>query len=347
MRSLFLQFNSKLCGTAIIPICNSCHQDIHGEGGCTHSKEVLYNYKRNPNITPILKHKKNLERGKYHFFVGNNLILYGSNARLFNIDGDDLLSVDTSDNLFRLDILLEYTGGSKKYLMKNNELLIDTEDIYDMRYSGPSLTIERMSEGEKEIVVHLLIQPNAIIICEMNTFFNTKPFRVIKMKKPHWKQKKKIRDKVIELEQQYQELADEIDKQQKSGQVFGGVDVNELKAEITKQDILDSMRAYLEHKFCENFPSWESFYYHKVLMEILSQSPVFGQQTVSNKIQEKINEITSHWDKKAQKEFQNMEYVFVKYGGLVLNRNLVGLPPNPASTQTGLRPSEPRRENQK
>jgi len=164
----------------LIPLCDKCHRGIHGEGGTLFSKEELYEYKTNPKRPLLLTDKLPLEKKKsYSFFVGSNFVANDVKVSLFSFsEGHNLLTVDTTTGSLLLTILAEIQNGRAIYLIRNNELMIDTTDIWDMRYSRSSLKIWRIANKEKTVILDLIVKPDLIILREMKTTFDGKPFLI-------------------------------------------------------------------------------------------------------------------------------------------------------------------------
>ena len=162
----------------MVPICDKCHRGIHGEGGELFSKEKLYEYKKNPKRPSILRDQLPLERKRHYiFFIGSNFIAHGSKAALSKFPGGHhLAAIDTSEGVLKLTILEGIKNSTRSYLIEENELVIDSQDIWDMRYSRDFLKIWRMKNYKKTIFIHLIIRPDVIIIRRMNTTFNNIPF---------------------------------------------------------------------------------------------------------------------------------------------------------------------------
>lgn len=223
----------------LIPICDSCHRGIHGEGGNLFSKDELYECKKNPTRPSILKDKLPLGRKKnYSFFVGSNFIETGSKANLFRFpDGSHLTSIDISDGNLKLSILEKIVDNERSYLIKDNELMIDPSDIWDMRYSRNSLKIWKMSDGKKRIFIELIIRPEVIIIKRMDTTFNGIPFRIYKPRAPHKAKVLKLKGIVRFYEEKYKELSDQIDALPREIDSYKGFDLDGLTKQIRKYDI--------------------------------------------------------------------------------------------------------------
>lgn len=314
---------------ALIPICPICHAKIHGEGGPPIDKQEQYSYKHDPPERPRFLRDTLIPRQRpYSFFVGSNFIGFGTNIPIFNLpDGYNLLSINVENNRFRLTVLAEANNENKSYLIKDNELTLDTEDIWDMRYSGSRLKIIRIDNDEETVFIDMNFHEDAVILREMNTSFNDKPFRVYKLRKPWTKQIAKIENKIRELEREYYRLAAEIDNRPKTGKTFGGRSVDVLLAETNKQNVKHQMQQWLSHEFYKNF-NWDWWYYQYFLWRVLEKSPVFGDEssTITDEVSETVAKIKAKY-----KEFDELENIVVEYGGQIWIQNFYGiLPPNNA-----------------
>lgn len=302
----------------LIPICPNHHAEIHGEGGPRLSKHEQYYYKNNPKKPIFLSHTLSFVEPR-SFFVGNNFISYGNNILLFNLPNNcQLLSFNLEENIFRMSILAEAFNGTKNYLIKDNELTIDTEVIWDMRYSGPRLQIKKKTNGKEIIFIDLNLHEDAVIIREMNTTFNNIPFQVYKLRTPQKRQIEKIERQVKELEKKFLRISEKIDGEKVSGKLFGGIDVGELKAKIQKQDIKHRMQRWLNIVFCKEF-NWDLNYYHHFLRKILAESSIFQEESLKN--YDGTNETVTKIKAKYKKEFDELENVVVKYGNNIWEQN--------------------------
>lgn len=309
----------------LIPICDKCHRGIHGEGGTMYSKDELYKYKAEP-IRPSLlldKHDYRMKEG-FSFFIGSNFVAQGTEASLFKFSGRyGLLSIDTSAKVLKLSILAKTHEGEGVYLIKDNLLMINTEDIWNMRYSRSSLKIWRMIGNKKTVFIDLNIKPDIIIIREMNTIFDGKPFRIYKLRKPHQRQVKKIESKVRQYEKLYYGLAVEIDNRPQISGEFDGLDIDACIKQTQKDILRINMESELKYAFCENF-NWDWSYCQWVLSQVLSESDIFGKNTgVPSNVPEKFMRKVEKIKIKYKKEFDESENIVVDYNGIILLGNFL------------------------
>lgn len=305
----------------LIPICDKCHRRIHGKGGAVYSKEELYEFKTNPQRPPILTDKLTLERKKgYSFFVGCNFIANGENVSLFRFpNGHCLTSIDTSTGVLKLNVLAALDEDEPVYLIRENELMVDSQDVWDMRYSGSSLKIWRTTNGEKTIFINLSIKPDVIIIKRMSTNFNGRSFRVRKLRYPQRRQVDKIASKVKQYEELYRGMSAEIDSLPKMGGVFGGIDIDTLIKQTQKDRLKRSMEQDLSHGFYRNF-KWRWSYYQWVLNSVLMKSPVFRKEREIRDLPVELRrmyEMIASIKAKYQKEFEDLSGVVAEYDGAV------------------------------
>jgi hypothetical protein len=192
----------------LIPICLLHHRAIHGEGGPIYSEGELYDYKTNPVKPRLLSDKFYLERKRgYSFFIGSNFVLNGERADLIGLPGGyRLISIDTTQGVLRLSVIAEIKNGKPVYLIENNELMVDTTDVWDMRYSGSSLKIWRNRNGKGTIFIDLIIKSDIIVIKRMNTTFDGKPYLVYKPQKPKSEKLRQIADRIEHYEKEYGEF---------------------------------------------------------------------------------------------------------------------------------------------
>jgi len=260
----------------------------------------------------------------YAFFVGSNFIAFGNNIPIFNLpDGHDLLSINVENGRFRLSVLAEADNNNKQYLIKDNELILDTEDIWDMRYSGSRLKIIKINNGKETIFVDINFHEDAVILRQMNTSFNGKPFQVRKLRKPWKKQVTKIEQIVEELEQEYYSVAAKIDNRPQTDDTFGGRNVGELMAETDKMIIKHQIEQWLSHEYYKNF-KWDWYYYHWVLDKVLKKSPVFGDKYESSA---NINDAITVIKEKYKRDFKELEDVIVEYNGVIWQQNIYAIAP--------------------
>ena len=307
----------------LIPICDKCHRRIHGEGGCLYSKSELYEFKNAPKRPPILTDELTLEHKRcYSFFVGCNFIANGERANLLRFpEGHHLVSVDASTGTLKLSILAGIQGNEAVYLIRDNELLVDSEDVWDMKYSGNSLQIWRRSDRRKSIFIDLAIHPDVVIIRRMNTTFNGKTFQIRKLRSPQRRQVDKIANQVKQYEELYREMSAEIDNRPKMGGVFGGIDVDILIKQTQKDLLKTRMEQELSYGFHRNF-RWPWSYYQWVLSGILMKSPVFSRERDIPVELRAMHEMVASIRAKYKKEFEDLTGVVVEYDGEVWLDNI-------------------------
>jgi hypothetical protein len=307
----------------LIPICDKCHRRIHGEGGCLYSKRELYEFKNAPKRPSILTDELPLEHKRcYSFFVGCNFIANGERTTLFRFpEGHHLASVDTSSGTLKLSILASIQGSKTVYLIRDNELLIDSQDVWDMKYSGNSLQIWRRSDHRKSIFIDLVILPDVIIIRRMNTTFNGKTFQIRKLRSPQRRQVDRIANQVKQYEELYREMSVEIDSRPKTGDAFGGIDVDTLIKQTQKDALKTRMEQELSHGFYRNF-KWPWPYYQWVLSGVLVKSPVFGRGRDIPMELGTMHEMIASIRAKYEKEFEDLAGVVVEYDGEVWLDNI-------------------------
>jgi len=310
----------------IIPICSECHADIHGSGRSIYTKKELYNYKISPVKPKFLKKKYKLKRKQdYSFFIGSNFVASGKRATLFQFSGNPLAIVDTSSGNLQLSILSSLENGKVKYLIRDNELVIDTKNIWRMKFSGPKLKIWKQTGNKKIIFIDLWIKPNVIVIKEMNTEFNGKLFRVYKLRTPQERQLKKIDSLVKECEKYYHKASTQIDKQPQIAIPFRGFDVDKQIKDLQK----DRLKHELERKpmdaLSQNF-KWDWNYCWHVLDRMLEKSPVFRKEkkTTFNS-SEQLIEISKKIERlkgKYKQEFDELQDIVIQYDGIILSENI-------------------------
>ena len=312
----------------MIPICDKCHRRIHGEGGSVFSKDELYGYKAAPKKPAILRDRLPLEeKRRYSFFIGGNFVADGQKASLFGFPGGhSLTSIDTSLGILRLSILAGIQNNEPFYLIRENELVSDCENIWDMRYSGSSLKIWRVFNGKKQVFVDLVIEPDVIILRRMSSSFNGKVFRVYKLRAPQKRQVDKIASKVNQYEELCREKSAQIDSQPRIGGVYDGIDIDAHIKQARKDILKTLLEQELRYGLFERF-DWEWPYYQWVLQGVLKQSPVFQrpeQSTINlpprlKALHERIAGIKA----KYKEHFEELGDVVVEYDGMVLSGNLV------------------------
>lgn len=292
------------------------------------SKDELYQYKTTPKRPQVLKDALPLgAKKKYSFFVGSNFIADGEKGSLFRLPGGhSVMSIDTSLGTLRLSIILGVDRDVPRYLIKENELLISTDDIWDMRYSGSSLKIWRIVDGKKSVLVDLAIEPDIIIMREMNTSFNGKPFRVRKLRAPQRRSVNKIEKKVKEYEGLYYELSERIDSQPRVGGVYDGIDIDALVRQLNKDRVKRQLEQDLNHRFCKEF-TWDWAYYQWVLGSVLKKSSVFGRSEPDmsslapefRALDHKVGDIKARY----KHQFAALGDVVAEYNGIVFRENFL------------------------
>jgi hypothetical protein len=156
-----------------------------------------------------------------------------------------LLSINVSESILRLSVLAEVSNGKKTYLIRDNELLINTEDIWDMHYSRSSLKIWRMQEGKERVFIDLSIKPDVIIVKAMHTTFDGKEFRIYRLRNPQQRQVDKIVDQVKQCEEIFLNEENKIDKSPRLGSSFNDIDIDELIKATRKQALKNKLEGYL------------------------------------------------------------------------------------------------------
>jgi len=308
----------------LIPICDKCHRRIHGEGGNLFSKDELYEHKANPKRPMFLFDKLPLEKKKsFSFFVGSNFVATGEKASLFSFSqGQNLLTVDTSAGNLMLTILAEIKDGRAVYLIQNNELMITTKEIWDMRYSGSSLKIWRIVNDKKTVFIDLVIKPDLIVLREMKITFDGKPFLIYQFRKPQQRQVDKISKTVRQYEELFRKLASQIDKQPRTSGMFNGMDFDVFIKETQKDILKTQMEQELTYEFFHEF-NWDLRYYHWVLGQILAESQVFARAT--NIPLERFKpeyEMIAAMKSKYEGEFKELENTVVEYDRSTWLRNI-------------------------
>ncbi len=313
----------------LIPICDSCHRGIHGEGGNLFSKDELYEYKKNPKSPSILKDKLPLDRKRnFSFFVGSNFIENGSKANLIRFpDGSHLTSIDISDGNLKLSILEKIVDNERFYLIKENELMVDPKDIWDMRYSRNSLKIWKIIDGKKKIFLDLIIRPELIVIKRMETTFNGKPFRIYKLRAPHRKKVLKLKEIVQFYEAKYKELSNQIDALPREHEIhndWGDIDafIKQSRKQIIKTRFEQAI-LYDHHKEFR----WEWPYYIGVVYKLFKDSDVFrSRHSIPKHFPKEHERIYIHINKiraTYRKDFDELEDTVVQYGGMSFSGNIM------------------------
>ncbi len=306
----------------IMPICDTCHRSIHGEGGPIYSKAELYKYKLNPKKPEFLKYKYSLEnKPNYSFFVGSNFIANGEKATLIKIGEFPLTVIDTSSGVLRLSILSGVKNNIPFYLIKNNELVVDTHDIWKMKFSIPILKIWKMVGDKKIVFINITIKSDIIIIREMNTEFNGKSFFIHKPPTPHKRQIKEVDSLVKAGEKYFRNASKLIDKQTKTEGIVNGVNIDELikknRKDKLKKDIEFKLRDIIKKQFKLDF--YSSYF---ILDKALKKSNIFRRRkddflNHANELSKTIDKIK----KKYKKEFEELDGTVVNYNGMILSNN--------------------------
>ncbi len=311
----------------MIPICDKCHRRIHGQGGTIFSKAELYQYKASPRRPGILRDTLPLGAKKhYSFFVGSNFIADGEKGSLFRLPGShSVMSIDTSPGTLGLSVIVGLDRGIPVYLIKQNELLVSDDDLWDMRYSGSALKIWKIADGKKTVFLDLVIEPDVIILRELNTAFDGRPFRVRKLRAPHPRSVKKIEHRVKEYEKLYCQLAARIDSQPMVGAVYDGIDLDALIKQLNKDRVKRQLEQDLRHGFCKEF-SWDWHYYQWALEGILRRSPVFVKKELEvsptpefQALEQMVSAIKARY----AQHFAELGDVVVEYKGMVLQGNML------------------------
>ncbi len=313
----------------LIPICDLCHRGIHGEGGTLFSSSELYEYKRNPERPSILKDKLPLDRKKqFSFFVGSNFIANGSKASLIRFhDGNHLTSIDISDGNFKLSILQKIVDGEKFYLIKENELMIDPTNIWDMRYSRNSLKIWKITDGRKNFFVDLIIRPDLIVIKRMETTFNRKPFRIYKLRAPHCKKVLKLKEIIHSYEAKYKELSEQIDALPREHEIHKDWgDIDAFIKQNRKQTIKRRMKQAILHDHHKEF-KWDWPYYIRVVYKQFKDSDIFrSKHNIPKHLPKEYERIYMHIAEIREtynKDFDELEDTLVEYGGRSFSGNIM------------------------
>jgi hypothetical protein len=310
----------------LIAICDKCHRRIHGKGGNIYSKPDLYRYKTEPKKPTLLKDKLPLEgqRG-YSFFVGSNFLNDGEIAWLNLPDHHKLITIDTSKGILKLSILSGMNQDEPTYLIKENELMIEMKDIWDMQYSGNSLKIWRTIQAKKSIFIDMSLHPDVIIIKRMETTFNDVPFRIYRSRSLQKKTIDKIVNQVKECEEGYKKLSQQIDQIPEQHGVHNGIDYDAELKESQKTILKSKITRWLSYEFYKNFDMpWPQ--YQLILDEILQESPIlkinldlemdFSEGVKS--FNEKIRKIKE----KYRKEFDSLKNTVMEYRGTIYGENM-------------------------
>lgn len=312
----------------LIPICDFCHRGIHGERGKLFSKKELYEYKKKPKRPSILKDMLPLERKQsFSFFIGSNFIANGSKANLFRFpDGNYLTSIDISDGNLKLSILQKSEDGATFYLIKENELMINPTEIWDMNYSRNSLKIWKIKDSKKNIFIDLIIRPELIVIKRMDTTFNGKPFRIYKLRTPNHNKIAKLKKLINAYEVKYKEISEQIDKLPKEHGIHNGLDVDEFIKQNHKDIVKTRIKQAILYDHYKEF-KWDWHTYIRVVDKLFNNSEIF-RTSYEGKIHllkkyEKINKLISKIKNKYRRDFDELEDTVAEYGGFILNGNIL------------------------
>lgn len=312
----------------LIAICDKCHRSIHGRGGNLFSNDELYLFKANPKKPTLLKDKLPLEKKRsYSFFIGSNFIADGEKAGLIKFSGGrKLTTIDTSNGILKLSILSGVDQGEPTYLIKENELVVETRDIWDMHYSRNSLKIWKTIQGKKNIFIDISLYPDVIIIKEMHTIFNGIPFQIHKLRLPHKRQIDKIVKEVRKLEELYNEASQQIDQIPEKYGIHAGINYdNEIK-QLQKLKIIQWLRREFYKTFKLDWCQYRTF-----LDEILEKAVIFKSnsnakinfQESPQRSMQIFNEKVIKIREKYKKEFDSLKNTVVEYGGLIFNGNMM------------------------
>lgn len=316
----------------LIAICDKCHRGIHGKGGNLFSKDELYSFKANPKKPTLLKDKLPLEKKRiYSFFIGSNFIADGEKAGLINFSrGHKLTTIDNSNGILKLSILSGVDQGKPTYLIKENELAIETRDIWDMHYTRNSLKIWRIVQGKKNIFIDISLYSDVIIIKEMHTIFNGIPFRIYKPRSPHKSQIDKIVKEVRKLEDLYQETSQQIDQMPEKYGVHDGINYDDEIKKAQKIILKSKITKWLSQEFYKNFKlDWSL--YQTILEEIFEKSAILRShcnmeinfpENIQRSMQI-LNERVIKIGERHRKEFYSLKNTVVEYGGLIFNGNMI------------------------
>lgn len=312
----------------LIPICDLCHRGLHGKGGNLFSKSELYKYKKNPKCPSILRDTLPLDRKKtFSFFVGSNFIADGRKANLIRFSGGDhLTAIDITEGNLKLSILGKIVDGEKFYLIKDNELMIDPIDMWDMQYSRNSLKIWKSTNGRKAIFIDFIIRPELIVIKRMETEFNGRPFRIYKPRAPHRKKVLKLKKIIDAYESKYKELSEQIDMLPKQHGSYKGLDIDAF----IKQSRKDIIKAQFEQAILYDHQKefkWDWPKYLGVVHKLFKDSEVFSAKermpTSLPKEYERINMHISEIKKKYSSDFNELEGTIAEYGGFIFNGTIM------------------------
>jgi len=305
----------------LIPICQGCHTLVHGKRGPLFSKEQLYKYKKEPESPSKLKYPYPLKKKqKYSFFIGSNFVADGTKATLLGI-----ITIDVSLGHLKLNVLSGIKENKPEYLIRENELLVDTNDIWKMEFSGPALKIWKNHNGKKTVFIDIIIKSEVIIIREMNSEFNGQPFRIYKIRNPQKRQRKKILYWVRDCEKYYRQISAQIDGELKVIKPLKGFDVDKQIKQVRKDILKRDIERYLNNLIEKNF-KWSWYYRHHVLDEIFQQSLVFRRKDQLFPTFPELVAMSKKIDrlkKKYKEEFKELQNVVIEIRGLVMTGNMI------------------------
>ena len=278
----------------------------------------------------MLKDKLPINRKKnYSFFIGSTFIENGKKGHLFRFpDGSHLTSIDISDGNLRLSILDRIVDNEKFYLIKENELIIDSSDIWDMKYTRNYLKIWKIIDSKKRIFIELIFKPELILIKRLDTIFNSKPFRIYKPRAPHNAKFQKL-EKIIEnYEIAYMKISKQIDRCPEKYGTYKGENIDNSLKEIQKDIIKSQMRQAIEFDH-ENEFNWDWYKYHTIVNRLIENSKVFKYEKDSRswpsfpKEFEKIERHISEIKKRYADEFSKLEGTIVEFAGIIINGGIM------------------------
>ena len=312
---------------SVLTVCDRCHRRVHGRGGTVFSKQELYQYKASPKKPRILRDTLPLgAKRRYSVFVGSNFISDGGKISLFSLPGGhSLVSIDTSSGMLRLSVLAGLDENGPIYLIKENELLLRAEDVWDMEYSGACLKIWRIIDGARTVFIDLALEPEIIIIRRMNSHFNGRLFRVRKLRAPRRRALDSVASRVAEYERLFERLAAEIDGRPAVYGLHNGVDIDAVVREGRKQIVKMHLERDLKDGLRREF-NWDWAYSLWVLGRVLERSPVFGEASRERvnlppavlALHERVAEIKA----KHRRHFEALEDVVAEYGGMIYLGNV-------------------------
>ena len=216
--------------------------------------------------------------------------------------------------------------GEKFYLIKDNELMIDPIDMWDMQYSRNSLKIWKSTNGRKKIFIDLIIRPELIVIKRMETEFNGLPFRIYKPRAPHRKKVLKLKKIIDAYESKYKEISEQIDMLPKQHGSYKGLDIDTF----IKQSRKDIIKAQFEQAILYDHQKefkWDWPKYFGVVHKLFKDSEVFSAKermpTSLPKEYERINMHISEIKKKYSSDFNELEGTIAEYGGFIFNGTIM------------------------